>query len=214
MSDGKRILIWIPVDSNLRLFILPVTQAKEAKIPTIPTTKITTSLTRRSMSQIWPLFVSHKNVPKNNPAKFEAHPFDRVWVDGASEHPHFPAMLPDLIRWENPFEKWSLIKIRLKTDLLSNCPKNLAPPQSTCYGSRKISYAVNAWVLIPQYRTGWLFQREKSHLLRAKSIEITVTDLDQLLIQSSKVDWNWCRFIEFHDWSVLVRTSVFHEGTN
>ena len=43
-------------DSNLRLFILPVTQAKEAKMPTIPTTKITTSLTSRSMSQIWPFF--------------------------------------------------------------------------------------------------------------------------------------------------------------
>ena len=90
------------------------------------------------------------------------------------------------------------------------------PLQSSCYGSRK--YCVNAWVLIPQYRTGCateqnFFRRKNLICLRAKSIEITVTELD-LLIRSSKVDRNRCRFVEFHDWIVLVRTSLFHEETN
>ena len=44
-------------NSNLRLFILPVTAAKVAKMKIIPTTKITTSLTGRKMSQIWPVVV-------------------------------------------------------------------------------------------------------------------------------------------------------------
>ena len=73
-------------------------------------------------------------------------------------------------------------------------------------------------MLIPQYRTGCateqnFFRRKNLICLRAKSIEITVTELD-LLIRSSKVDRNRCRFVEFHDWIVLVRTSLFHEETN
>ena len=143
-------------DSNLRLFILPVTQAKEAKMPTIPTTKITTSLTSRSMSQIWPF--SHKNVPKkeHNWAKFEAHPFDRVWVNGSSNHPHLSAVLPE-IRWENvekvkifyptvgktcPFDPPATVQEKIVLTL--GCwflSIGLAVPRSKTPSGRKISFA-------------------------------------------------------------------------
>ena len=105
-------LIWIPVDSNLRLFILPVTQAKEVKMQTIPTTKITTSLTRRSMSQIWPLFVSHKNVPKResiirpNLRHILLTVFE--WMARPSIHTFLPCC-----------PTWFAEKIRLKSDLWS-----------------------------------------------------------------------------------------------
>ena len=125
-------------DSNLRLFILPVTQAKEAKMPTIPTTKITTSLTSRSMSQIWPFFVFHKNVPKkrDNWAKFDSHPFDRVWVNGSSHHPHLSAVLPE-IRWEN-VEK---VKIFYPT-VGKTCPFH--PPATV---QEKIVLTLGCWFL-------------------------------------------------------------------
>ena len=49
---GRKLDLWaLPfrrvLSLDLDLFILPVTQAKEAKMPTIPTTKITTSLTSK-----------------------------------------------------------------------------------------------------------------------------------------------------------------------
>ena len=61
---------------NLRLFILPVTQAKEAKMPTIPTTKIATSLTGRSVPKIWRQFLDFLFWQKKwqNQAKFKAKP--------------------------------------------------------------------------------------------------------------------------------------------
>ena len=100
---------------------------------------------------------------------------------------------------------WFAVEFPLKIDLLAE-----KPPQSNCYGSRK-KFTLGCWFLSIELAVG---RRQKSHLLRAKPIEITVSQLDLLLNQSSQADWNRCRFIEFHDWIVLVHTSLFHGGTN
>ena len=70
----------------------------------------------------------------HNWAKFEAHPFDRIWMNGLSDHPHLPALLPESILWE--------------TDLLSNRRKKPAAVEE------KIICAVNARLLNPHYRIG------------------------------------------------------------
>ena len=138
---------------------------------------------------------------EDNRAKFEADPLDRVWVDGASNHPHLPALLAELIRWENPLKNWSFIQLSGKPGTLEEKIMLLT------LGCWFLSIGLAVW------RSKTPSGRKNSICLQAKSIEITITELD-LLIRSSKVDRNRCRFVEFHDWIVLVRTSLFHEGTN
>ena len=121
---------------NLRLFILPVTQAKEAKMPTIPTTKIATSLTGRSVPKIWRQFLDFLFWQKSDKIRpnLRQNPVDRVWVDGPPDQPDLPAVLAEaILGWEM---EWG------------TCQGNLAQR----YKSRKSVYSSE---LIRQHQRSW-----------------------------------------------------------
>lgn len=134
----------------------------------------------------------------HNWAKFEAHPFDRIWMNGLSDHPHLPALLPESILWE--------------TDLLSNRRKNLLRLKKKLF----VLLTLGCWILT----IGLAVRRNKTQSARKISADLPLqiiqfaplTQLD-LLILSSKVSRNQCHFVESDDWVVLVRTNLFHKGT-